>query len=142
MAPTAPCGAQHSMVMRTTRASRRRAFLAVAAAGALAFAACGGDESADSVATSPETAAPPSEVAAEPAGEVSDDGGDDGAPASSRYDDGGLDLVGVEVGAPSNVETNPFPDLVVDDLNRDKQVNLRNAIPGERPVLLWFWAPH
>jgi hypothetical protein len=68
---------------------------------------------------------------------------DDGAATTStQRDDGGVDLVGTEVGTASAIETNPFPDLVVDDLNRGTQVNLRNAIPGDRPVLLWFWAPH
>lgn len=42
----------------------------------------------------------------------------------------------------SDFEDNPFPDLVVDDVTRDQQLNIRNIFPAERPVVLWGWAPH
>lgn len=37
---------------------------------------------------------------------------------------------------------NPFPDLVVDDLNRGVKANIANVFPADRPVLVWAWAPH
>ena len=35
-----------------------------------------------------------------------------------------------------------LPDLVVDNLNEDNKVNLRNYGVGDKPILLWMWAPH
>jgi hypothetical protein len=42
----------------------------------------------------------------------------------------------------SEVETNPLPDLVVDDVARGAKANLRNVFPADRPVLFWMYAPH
>ncbi len=42
----------------------------------------------------------------------------------------------------ADFDNNPFPDLVVDDIGKDAQVNIRNILPSDRPVLLWAWAPH
>ena len=39
-------------------------------------------------------------------------------------------------------DSNPFPDLVVDDVGRGGAANVANILPSERPVLLWTWAPH
>jgi hypothetical protein len=37
----------------------------------------------------------------------------------------------------------PLPDLVVRRINcAGGWVNLRNEIPADRPVLVWFWAPY
>lgn len=44
--------------------------------------------------------------------------------------------------AESDIATNPVPDLVVDDVGRGVEVNVRNVFPAERPVLIWMWAPH
>ncbi len=51
-----------------------------------------------------------------------------------------LDAIDVEPSA--DVATNPLPDLVVDDVNNFTKVNLRNYGVGDRPTLLWLWAPH
>lgn len=48
----------------------------------------------------------------------------------------------VELRAASDVATNQLPDVVVDNLNDDNKVNLRNYAPADRPILLWMWAPH
>jgi len=42
----------------------------------------------------------------------------------------------------ADLETNLLPDLVVDNLNDDNKVNLRNYGVGDKPILLWMWAPH
>jgi len=42
----------------------------------------------------------------------------------------------------SDVASNQLPDVVVDNLNDDNKVNLRNYAPADRPILLWMWAPH
>lgn len=41
-----------------------------------------------------------------------------------------------------DVASNQLPDLVVDNLNDDNKVNLRNYGSGDKPILLWMWAPH
>jgi hypothetical protein len=47
----------------------------------------------------------------------------------------------VAVGAES--ANSPLPDLVVLRINcAGGWVNLRNEIPADRPVLVWFWAPY
>ena len=35
-----------------------------------------------------------------------------------------------------------LPDLSVTDIATGDQVTLRSLVPADRPVLLWFWAPH
>jgi hypothetical protein len=54
----------------------------------------------------------------------------------------GVDLGGPDVALASEIATNPFPDLVVDDVGRGTKVNIRNIVPADKPVLLWMWAPH
>lgn len=54
---------------------------------------------------------------------------------------GGRDL-GAELLSASATDSNPLPDLLVDDVSRGTQVNLANAIPSARPLLVWAWAPH
>jgi hypothetical protein len=40
-------------------------------------------------------------------------------------------------------EGSPLPDIVVRRINcAGGWVNLRNEIPADRPVLVWFWAPY
>ena len=94
------------------RALRRRA-VAGALAGALVFAACGGDgdsSGSDAQASSgTEAPAPPDEV---------------------------------DVEAAADTAANQLPDVVVDDLQLGNKVNLRNFAPSDTPILLWMWAPH
>lgn len=42
----------------------------------------------------------------------------------------------------ADIATNLLPDLVVDNLNDDNKINLRNIVPSDRPIVLWMWAPH
>ncbi|MDX2379801.1 MAG: hypothetical protein QNM02_08585 [Acidimicrobiia bacterium] len=104
--------------------SHRSPLIAASIAAVLVLAACGGgggDGSADA------------------------DGAGDSATAEDGSDiltTAGIDLGGAEVGSASEVESNLFPDLVVDDIGRGKKVNIRNIVPSDKPVLLWMWAPH
>ena len=37
----------------------------------------------------------------------------------------------------------PLPDVAVRQLNGDGGwVQLKNALPADKPLLVWFWAPH
>ncbi len=72
-------------------------------------------------------------------------GGDDGGeqlPAAESADFLGRDLGGESVAAASEIPSNQFPDLVVDNVSTGGKVNIRNIIPGDRPILLWMYAPH
>ena len=55
---------------------------------------------------------------------------------------GYVDLVGPDVIAAAEIDTNILPSVVVDDLNNDRKVNFRNLVPQDKPVLLWMYAPH
>jgi hypothetical protein len=70
-------------------------------------------------------------------------GGDDESTSQSS--------VGTEVPAPpdevgldaaSDTAANQLPDVVVDNVTLGNKVNLRNAAPADKPILLWMWAPH
>jgi len=71
-----------------------------------------------------------------------------GGEASDSGADAASDLPAVQVAdevavAPSaDIATNQLPDLVVDNLNDDNKVNLRSYGAGDKPILLWMWAPH
>jgi len=94
------------------RRGRSGQLAAATLAGALALSACGGGDSGDS---------------------RTDAAG--GLPAVLV-----ADAVAVESGA--DLATNLLPDLVVDNLNDDNKVNLRNYGVGDKPILIWMWAPH
>ncbi len=116
--------------MLRTLVARLAAGTAVAA---LAVSACGsGDEGDDTGAEEASTRT----VVDPPPASAAEDATDGAAPVA------GVDLGTAEVDPASDVATNPLPDLVVDDVRRDTEVNLRNLLPAERPVLLWLWAPH
>jgi len=135
---------------------------------ALVLAACGASDSTESqpAATeapaaapagqtapepteAPTTEAPATDAPAEPADESAaeesapapepepapDPAGPEPAPIGGR--EFGADLM-----AASAFEANPLPDLLVDDVRRGNQVNLANALPSARPLLVWAWAPH
>jgi len=97
----------------------RTAPRAVAAmlAGLLLLTACGGSDTTSTAAT-------------------------DSAPAT----DGSTDAL-----SPEDLADQNLPNLVVADDARDIEMlsvfdgsvaTLRDAVDGDRPVLLWFWAPH
>ncbi|HEX6656711.1 MAG TPA: hypothetical protein VF065_01440 [Ilumatobacter sp.] len=48
-----------------------------------------------------------------------------------------------EVAVRSESAASPLPDLAVRRINcAGGWVNLRNELPADRPVLVWFWAPY
>ena len=71
-----------------------------------------------------------------------------GGDASDSGTDAASELPAVQVAdevavAPgADVATNQLPDLIVDNLNDDNKVNLRSYGAGDKPILLWMWAPH
>ena len=38
--------------------------------------------------------------------------------------------------------TSPLPEVVVRHLQEHTWVQLKNVLPADLPVLVWFWAPH
>lgn len=100
--------------MRLPGATRQR-LLASALVGAFALAACGGGDEGES--------------------------GSELPPAAS-VEFLGRDLGGETVAAASDIESNPLPDLVLDNVSTGGKSNLKNLLPGEKPILLWMYAPH
>ena len=114
--------------MRSTRSFRAR-LLAASVGGVLLLAACGGGGGGGDSADGANADGGSTDIEAESA-------------ETEIYTTAGVDLGGVEVDPASEIETNLFPDLVVDDIGRGKKVNIRNIVPSDKPVLLWMWAPH
>jgi hypothetical protein len=51
-----------------------------------------------------------------------------------------MPAIGVTAAA---AEMSPLPDLAVRQINcGGGWVNLKNEIPADKPLLIWFWAPH
>lgn len=98
------------------------------------LAACGGSDSGSGA----DSGDPLPEVAdSAPAGDDASS-----APAPAATGTGYVDLVGPDVVAAAEIETNLLPSVVVDDLTNDRKVNFRNLVPQDKPVLLWMYAPH
>jgi hypothetical protein len=104
------------MINRRPRRRTTGRFVAATLVGVLALAACGSGD--------------PSNGDAESADE-----GSEALPAVEVAD-------AVSVDPAADLETNLLPDLVVDNLNDGNKVNLRNFGVGDKPILLWLWAPH
>ena len=85
----------------------------------------------------PAAPAPPTEPAAEA---LPDDGcSADNSPTEPDVADGPLPAIDVRAASVDN----PLPDLAVRRINcAGGWVNLKNEIPAELPLLVWFWAPH
>ncbi len=93
----------------------------------------------DDSATGP-AAEPPPESAPEPSVLWPDEAcSRDNSPTAAASADGpppALDLRPESTG-------NPLPDLAVRRINCGPGwVNLKNEVPADRPLLVWFWAPH
>ena len=93
-----------------------------------------------------EPAADADEGAGDSTGDAADAPAADDAAApglrSTRLDDGRIDLIGPDVDAAADVESNLLPSVVVDDLQTGAKVNFRNVAPQNLPILLWMYAPH
>lgn len=85
--------------------------------------------------SAPATTAPPADVRAPDGCSV------DNSPGTTDVADG--PLPDLEVRPASAAMDSPIPDLAVRRINCDGGwVNLRNELPGDQPMLVWFWAPH
>lgn len=107
----------------------RRA-LGVAVLSALVLAACGGGDDTDPVATDDAGAAAAPTTTVAPADEAGN--GADSPPSTTT--------------APADdtepVTPSPLPVVDVHDLETGELVPLAAELPADRPVLVWFWAPH
>ena len=130
------CDCQNSAVF-VRRIRGRLAALGVGAA--MVLAACGGSDDMSSGAVASGGVGPAEDVSAVPSDAASESQADGGGDVLTT---GGVDLGDETVAPAAEIETNRFPDLVVDDVGRGKKVNLRNLIPADKPVLLWMYAPH
>jgi hypothetical protein len=54
---------------------------------------------------------------------------------------GGSEAVMGPPGAAGSVAA-PFPDVVLTDVETGAEVDMAALLPADRPLLLWFWAPH
>ena len=98
------------------------------------LAACGGGSDSSAGGAKAGEPLPEADAVDESSTEV------DAAPAAVGA--GYVDLVGPDVIAAAEIDTNILPSVVVDDLNNDRKVNFRNLVPQDKPVLLWMYAPH
>lgn len=117
--------------MRSIPLTRRRVTAGLVA-GTLLLAACGGSDSGDA-------------GEALPAADAAGDSSTEQAAADTAVAPAGsarLDLVGAEVIPAAEVASNLLPSVIVNDLNTGQEVNFRNLVPQEKPILLWMWAPH
>lgn len=122
--------------MRSVRRSRPLSGGLVVATFVLA--ACGAGSDGAGSGAQPGTSIPPVAETGTPVESSSSD-----AAATPPVAAAGLvDLVGPDVVAAAEIESNKLPSVVVDELGNGRKVNLRNLVPQEKPILLWMWAPH
>lgn len=62
-----------------------------------------------------------------------------GGACGSSSDDGTTGSA--EPRRPASIEV-AIPDLPVNDLQAGTEIPLRSVLGGDKPILLWFWAPH
>lgn len=104
--------------MRPSRARR----LALAVTGLLVLGACGGSARTDGAPVRAEGPTPAVESTA--GGTASTTAAPGATPAAAPA-------------APS-----PLPDVAVLDAGTGETVQLAALLPADRPLLVWFWAPH
>ncbi len=121
--------------------------LAVAAGLTLVAGACGSPSSSETATTVAEAPGPdeprdasPSTATDEPIDESMEEpalpDGDAVEPAA------GDDAPPTEAAEPAAAVDSVLPDVDVVDLATGETVNLASFAPADRPILLWFWAPH
>jgi hypothetical protein len=37
---------------------------------------------------------------------------------------------------------NPLPSVIVRDVGAKADINLQSLLPADKPLVIWFWAPH
>jgi hypothetical protein len=102
---------------------------------ALVVTACGDERSAEPAPATVATTAVEQEVAA-----PADDGcSPDNSPTPAAAAPGPAPQIAVRAESAANA----LPDLAVRRINcAGGWVNLKNEIPADRPVMVWFWAPY
>lgn len=133
---------------RAGRARRLRLFAGGLIAVGLAAAACGGGSASEGAeaggsssapvadgADSGPTTAPAATAAASGAGGEEAGGGGAAAAEGSGADGNGAGPAAVAVSA-------DVPDLEMVDVATGSNVRLVSLVTGDKPLLLWFWAPH
>src|SRR5262245_4408159 len=89
------------------------------------LAACGGDDGSGSGGASPD---------------VSFGAGSGGTSPAIRNTPSGSPTADVAV-RPESVNS-PLPEVVVRQVQTGDYVQLKNLLPANKPLLVWFWAPH
>jgi hypothetical protein len=120
---------------------RPRAVTVIATCAGLLLGACGDGGSATPPPAAAGSRATVTTMAAATASDTTFDDGcsPDNAPMQVVAASGPAPDVAVN---PESVDS-PLPDLAVRRINcAGGWVNLRNEIPADKPVLVWFWAPY
>ena len=97
-------------------------------AGSTSATAAGGADSSPATAPAEAGAAAESQAPAEPGGDQPASEGDSGEGASAN---------GTAVAVSADV-----PDLEMVEVASGSNVRLASLVTGDKPLLLWFWAPH
>ena len=106
----------------------------VALCAVAALAACGDSSDPPPAAQSPATTS-----ASLPAVATNDGCSSDNSPTDVVVTAGTAPVIAIR---PESADS-PLPDLVVRRINcAGGWVNLRNEVPADKPVLVWFWAPY
>jgi hypothetical protein len=114
----------------------------IACAALIGLTACGStDDPARPAAAQATPASSVPAITAAAGAAASDDGcSADNSPTDVVAASGPAPAIAVRSGAASDT---PLPDLVVRRINcAGGWVNLRNEVPADKPVLVWFWAPY
>jgi len=116
------------------RAAPRRNVVAGLALAALVLAGCGGGSSLGAGGTTAGT------VGASPDTGVAGSLPDTAAPADQQA--AALSPPGTPAPPPPNGPNGALPSLPVFDVATGAKVDLARVPPPDRPLLVWFWAPH
>ena len=120
---------------------RQGAFSITASLAAIVLIAACGD--GDSAAPPPATAGASTTVTTAPTPAAAAAPDDGCSPDNTPTDVVAAPGPAPEIAVRAESVNSPLPDLAVRRINcAGGWVNLRNEIPADRPVLVWFWAPY
>ena len=119
---------------------KHRRALALVVCLTLVAGACGSASSSDTAATAAPAIADAPGDAGRPTG--NEEPVEDSAPTAGNdaAEPAGGDVAPATDAAPPAESV--IPDVDVVDLATGETVNLASFAPADRPILLWFWAPH
>ena len=49
---------------------------------------------------------------------------------------------GTEISVATPAFKNPLPAVTVRDVGAKADLNLQSLLPADKPLVIWFWAPH